>query len=200
MVLILTFLSTAFTGIQTVKAFLPSSPPASTDQTSAVASQISSTSRVGSVAPSTTVLMTSAASQTLFSSTYSFSATAAATTSPLARSSGTSSGEIAGIVVGTVLGVSLIIAAAFIALYRWRRLRSQEAKGFPRRYDAENTAKPSYAFSPSSDLFSPPRRQFTQFSGSTDASAAEEIRAQYVRFPSGPESAGQLPRTLVVTL
>jgi hypothetical protein len=199
-VLILTFVSTAFTGIQTVKAFLPSSPPASTEQTPAAASHTSSTSRTASLAPTTTFLTkSSAGSLTLLTSTHFFSGTASATPSLSPISSGLRGSAIAGIVVGVILALISLSGVLFLFLRRKRSIVRKE-RSLHRTYDAENTVMPSYAFSPSSDIFNPPRRQFTEFSGSTDASAAEEIRAQYVRTAVGSELDGPLPRTLTVTL
>jgi hypothetical protein len=204
-VLILTFLSTAFTGIQTVKAFLPSPPSAASGQSSAAAAQTTVTSTTTSSIPRTTVLTSSTTRQTGFTSTSTFiSASPTATAQPLTSSSALSGGAIAGIVVGIFFSVSLLLAGLTFTI-KWRTMRRRMGKqrkfAVPKIYDPENTVKaPSYAFSPepSSDVF-PPHRQPTELSGSSDASTTE-FRAQYVRSPIGPESSRQLPRAFTVVM
>src|SRR6202012_2365731 len=125
------------------------------------------------------------AGQTGSTSTSIFiSASPTATAHPSATSSGLSSGVIAGIVVGLV-GVLLALGASLLLFFRKRQRIFQ----VPATSDAENTVKaPSYAFSPGpSSVILPPRREFTELSGSSDPSTAE-CRAQYVRSPNGPES------------
>jgi len=197
LVLVLTFLSTAFTGIQTVKAFLPSSPPATSGQPSTAVAQMTVTSMTTSPIPRTTVSTSSTTGQTGSASTSIFiPASPTAIPQPLDRSSGLSSGAIAGIVVGIIASLALLLGTFGIV-----RMRKLQKFAVSRTYDPENSVKaPSYAFSPgpSSDIL-PPGRQFTELSGSSDASTTE-FRAQYVRSPIGPESSRQLPRAITVVM
>jgi hypothetical protein len=189
LVLILTFLSTAFTGIQTVKAFLPSSPPATSGQSSAAATQTTVTSTATSPIPRTTALTSSTTGQTGFASTSIFvSASPTATAQLPASSSELSIGAITGIVVAGIVTLVLPVCLLWCVVRR-RVRRRQRIFEVPVTSDPENAVNaPSYAFSPgpSSDIL-PPGRQFTELSGSSDASMTES-RAQYVRSPIGPES------------
>jgi cell wall integrity and stress response component len=185
-----------------VKAFLPSSPPATSGQSSAAATQTAVISTTTSPIPRTTVLTSSTTGQTGFASTSIFtSASPTATAQPSASSSALSGGAIAGIVVGIFFFFLLSSLMLIIRIRMRRRMGKLRKFVVPQTYDPENAVKaPSYAFSPepSSDVF-PPHRQPTELSGSSDASTTE-FRAQYVRSPIGPESSRQLPRAFTVVM